>query len=134
MQVHFSSFTPETMRGFGQDLAADFHDRREFVDKTRNQMFTMLADSRREHCEAEAQRRQRAAGEADGRRLFMSEIRSGVHARAASSSADERWQRTSARWPATGVRPARRSATVPEGLGRDEARRPATTAGRRKGR
>jgi hypothetical protein len=81
MQVHFSSFTPETMRGFGQDLAADFHDRREFVDKTRNQIFTMLADSRREHCEAEAQRRQRAAGEADGRRLFMSEIRSGVHAR-----------------------------------------------------
>ena len=80
MQAHFGSFTPEAMRAFGQELAADFQRLREFLDKTRKQTSAMLADFRRGHREAEAQRRQRAAREADGRRLFMSELRSGGHA------------------------------------------------------
>ena len=80
MQVHFSSFTPEAMRAFGQDLATDFQSRQEFLRKTRNHTTAMLADFRRGHRAAEARRRQGAAREADGRRLFMSELRSGVHA------------------------------------------------------
>ncbi|MDD5309178.1 MAG: hypothetical protein PHU25_17840 [Deltaproteobacteria bacterium] len=80
MQTHFSSFTPEAMRAFGQELAAGFQSRREFLDKTRNHTVAMLANFRRVHREAESQRRQRAAREADERRLFMSELRSGVHA------------------------------------------------------
>jgi len=80
MQAHFSSFTPEAMRAFGQELAAGFKNRREFIEKTRDHTSTMLADFRRGHNEAAAQRRQGAARDADGRRVFMSELRSGVHA------------------------------------------------------
>lgn len=80
MQAHFSSFTPEAMRAFGQELVADFQRRREFLDNTRHHTTAFLADFRRAHQEAESQRRQRAGREVDARRLFMSELRSGVHA------------------------------------------------------
>lgn len=73
MQAHFSSFTPDAMRRFGQELAADFQRRREFVDNTKHQTSAFLADAR-------ADRQKRAERGADGRRLFMSELRSGVHA------------------------------------------------------
>jgi hypothetical protein len=80
MQAHYTSFTPEAMRAFGQELAAESERRREFIEDARHRTFAMLADFRRDHHEAEAQRRQRAAQEADGRQLFVSELRSGVHA------------------------------------------------------
>jgi len=79
MHVHFSSFTPEAMRALWQESAAGFQQRREFLDKTRHDTAAMLADFRREHEEAEAQRRQRAGQDADRRRLFISELRSEVH-------------------------------------------------------
>ena len=78
MQPHFTIFTPEAMRAFGQDLAAEAQGRREFIDKTAHHTFAMLAEFRRAHREAEARRRGRAVREAAGRRLFLSDLRSGV--------------------------------------------------------
>lgn len=80
MNAHFSSFTPEAMRAFGQELAADFQRRTEFLKNSRNHTFGMLANFRRDHQDAAAKRRQGAEREADARRLFMSELKSGVHA------------------------------------------------------
>lgn len=80
MNAHFSSFTPEAMRAFGEDLTADFQRRTEFLKNTRDNTFTMLAGFRRDHEETEKNRRQRAEREADALRLFMSELKSGVHA------------------------------------------------------
>jgi uncharacterized protein YukE len=80
MEAHFSSFTPEAMRAFGQELAADSHRRRELLDRTRRQTAAFLADFRGKQREAATERKQRAGREADGRRLFVSELRSGVHA------------------------------------------------------
>jgi len=76
---HFTNFTPEAMRAFGQELAEGLQRRAEFIHHTRNETFAALADSRREHTSAEAKRRERASREADARRLFMSELKSGVH-------------------------------------------------------
>jgi hypothetical protein len=72
MQAHFSSFTPEAMRAIRNGFAALAERRREFLEGTRRYTSAMLADF-------EEQRRQRAARDADARRLFMSELRSGVH-------------------------------------------------------
>jgi len=54
--------------------------RQEFIEQIRSATSTLLADSRHNLAEAEAERRQCAAGEADSRRLFVSELRSEVHA------------------------------------------------------
>jgi hypothetical protein len=62
---HFTSFTPEGMRTFRQTLSAQAEQRREFVAGLYS---------------AERDRRQIAAKDADARRLFISELRSGVHA------------------------------------------------------
>lgn len=77
---HFTSFTPEAMEAFGQELAAELHRRREHLETTRNHTHELLAAARNERCETENQRRQLAAQAADARRLFTSELRSGVHA------------------------------------------------------
>lgn len=79
MHQHFTSFTPEAMRAFGQELAADLQRRMEFIDKTRKDTFATLAQFRREHRDAEAQRCKRAAREADNRQQFVSELKSGVN-------------------------------------------------------
>jgi hypothetical protein len=79
MNLHFNNFTPEAMRAFGQELADGLQRRVEFIHHTRNETFAALADSRKEHTSAEAKRRERASREADARRLFMSELKSGVH-------------------------------------------------------
>ncbi|MBI5524884.1 MAG: hypothetical protein HY897_00975 [Deltaproteobacteria bacterium] len=73
MQTHFSSFTPEAMRALGQELATAHQQRREFLGNIRDQMSAFLE-------EAEVQRRKRAKREANGRKIFMSELQSGVHA------------------------------------------------------
>jgi hypothetical protein len=62
---HFTSFTPEGMAAFRQTLNADAAQRREFVA-------ALFSNERR--------RRNTAAQNADTRRLFVSELRSGVHA------------------------------------------------------
>jgi hypothetical protein len=80
MSAHFSSFTPEAMTAFGQELAAELQRRRELVETTRTHTNALLAAAHQERCETEAQRRQLAAQAADARRLFTSELRSGVHA------------------------------------------------------
>jgi hypothetical protein len=80
MNRHFSSFTPEAMRAFGQELADGAQRRTEVLNDTRNRTVAMLAAFRTEHRDAEASRRQRAGRDADARRLFVSELRSGVHA------------------------------------------------------
>jgi len=79
MNNHFSSFTPEAMRAFGKDLADGLQRRTEFLKNTRNHTLSMLASFRKEHTAAAAQRRERASSDADARRLFMSELKSGVH-------------------------------------------------------
>jgi hypothetical protein len=73
MQTHFDSFTPQWAQAFGQELAAELQRRREFLDNTRRHTLAFLADFRRAHRNAETERR-------EGRRLFMSELRSGAHA------------------------------------------------------
>jgi hypothetical protein len=80
MSAHFSSFTADAMQAFGQEMAADFQRRAEFLKSTRDHTANMLANFRRDHQEAAARRREGAERDADGRRLFMSEMRSGVHA------------------------------------------------------
>lgn len=79
MNTHFTSFTPEAMRAFGQELAGGLQRRLESLGNLRNQTFAMLANFRKEHAEAEAKRRTLAAREADARRLSTSELTSGVH-------------------------------------------------------
>jgi hypothetical protein len=65
MSSHFTSFTPEGMRAFRQTLSDEAAQRRAFVQG----LFS-----------AERKRRHTAAQNADTRRLFVSELRSGVHA------------------------------------------------------
>jgi BMFP domain-containing protein YqiC len=73
MHAHFTSFTSEAMRAFGQELAADGQRRRELLAGMKRQTGAFLSDFRAAH---------RAAAEqaADGRRVLMSELRSGAHA------------------------------------------------------
>jgi hypothetical protein len=73
MSSHFTSFTPDAMRAFGQALAAGVAERHEFVTN-------LFATSNRNRSQAESDRRQAAAEAADARRLFVSELQSGVHA------------------------------------------------------
>lgn len=80
MNAHFTSFTPEAMRAFGQALTADTQRRVEFVNHTRRQTLAMLANARKHQREAAAKRRLAAEREADARRLHTSELRSSVHA------------------------------------------------------
>ncbi|HYU32477.1 MAG TPA: hypothetical protein VEW48_09960 [Thermoanaerobaculia bacterium] len=80
MQAHFSGFTSDTMRAFGQELAAERQQRRELIEMTRSYTSSLLESARRLRREAEADRRQLAAQEADARKLFTSELRSEVHA------------------------------------------------------
>lgn len=80
MSAHFHSFTPEAMTAFGQELAAELQRRRELLETTRANTNALLAAARQERCDTETHRRQAAAQAADARRLFTSELRSGVHA------------------------------------------------------
>jgi len=80
MQAHFSGFTSDTMRAFGEALAAERQQRRELLDQTRSYTSGLLESARRLRQETETERRQSAAQEADSRRLFTSELRSEVHA------------------------------------------------------
>ena len=80
MDTHFRTFTAEAMSAFGDELAAGAERRREFVVETRSNMLGALADFRRRHAAAEAERRENAARAADARKLAMSELRAGVHA------------------------------------------------------
>jgi hypothetical protein len=80
MNAHFTNYTPEAMKALGQEFASKLKDRMEFLNSARNQTAALLVGSRTHHQEAESTRRQRAGEEADSRRLFMSELRSGVHA------------------------------------------------------
>ncbi len=73
MSSHFTSFTPDAMRAFGQALAASAAERHELV-------MNLFATSNRDRHQAESHRRQAAAEAADSRRLFVSELQSGVHA------------------------------------------------------
>jgi Tfp pilus assembly protein PilV len=77
---HFTSFTPEAMTAFGQELAADLQQRLELLAANRSHTHDLLASARTQLQEMESQRRQSAAQAADARRLFTSELRSGVHA------------------------------------------------------
>lgn len=70
---HFTSFTPEGMRSFRQTLDNGTAQRQEFVAN-------LFSTSQRERREAEHKRQLAAAQNADARRLFVSELRSGVHA------------------------------------------------------
>ncbi len=80
MNTHFGSFTADAMRGLGEGLAADARQRAEFLESARQHTQGLLQGSRRDHQETEKGRRERAESEADARRLFMSELRSDVHA------------------------------------------------------
>lgn len=79
MGMHMNSFTPDAMRTFGQELVAETHRRIESIKNTRNQTLAMLSDFRKEHSDSETNRQRRAGRDADSRRLFMSELKSGVH-------------------------------------------------------
>ncbi len=78
MRQHFSTFTPEAMRAFGQALVAGFQSRTAFIDKTRDEIVATLARFRKEHRDTESERRQCARDDAEGRRRFVSELRSAV--------------------------------------------------------
>jgi len=80
MSTHFSSFTPEAMEALGQQLAAELQQRRDLIETMRSNTHSLLAAANHERSETETQRRQLAAQAADARRLFTSELRSGVHA------------------------------------------------------
>jgi hypothetical protein len=69
---HFTNFTPEAMRAFGEELTAGAQRRREHLA-------SLFATARSERRAAEKNRRRSAARAADARKLFVSELRSGVH-------------------------------------------------------
>jgi hypothetical protein len=73
MSSHFTSFTPDAMRTFGHALSAGAAERHELV-------VNLLATANRDRHQAESRRRKTAAEAADSRRLFVSELQSGVHA------------------------------------------------------
>ena len=76
----FHSFTADGMQRLGQELSASREQRAESNRQIRASMLSALADFRKRHREETAQRRTRAEQDADKRRLFMSELKSGVHA------------------------------------------------------
>jgi hypothetical protein len=80
MSDYCNSFTAEAMRAFGIGLAAAHQQRQELLVQSRSQTKDLLAAARSKRSEVEAERRKSAAGEADARRLFTSELRSEVHA------------------------------------------------------
>lgn len=77
---HLHSFTADGMRRFGQELARSREQRAEDNRRNRSDMLRGLADFQKRAGDGAADRRKRAAEDADARRLFMSELRSGVHA------------------------------------------------------
>jgi len=79
MNAHFNNFTPEAMRAFRHQLDEEVRQRLELINHRFEDTSSMLADFRKRQMDAEAQRRQRAAREADKRRQFMSKLRSRVH-------------------------------------------------------
>lgn len=73
MDLHFTSFTPEWAYAFRKELAAGTPRRRAWFGTLREQLHMFLATAERE--------RQRVCdSELEKRRLFVSELRSGVHA------------------------------------------------------
>jgi len=80
MSDYCNSFTAEAMRAFGIGLAAAHQQRQELLVQSRSQTKDLLTAARSRRSEVEAERRKSAAGEADARRLFTSELRSEVHA------------------------------------------------------
>lgn len=77
---HFHSFTADGMRRLGEELSAQRQRRADSQQQARASTFTTLSDFRKK-LELQAEdRRKRAEQEADARRLYMSELKSGVHA------------------------------------------------------
>jgi len=79
MEHHFNSFTPEAMRGLGEQLAADFRQRLDFINQTRSHTAALLDTFRHQHRAAERQRRQQAARATNARTLFAKDLKSSVH-------------------------------------------------------
>jgi hypothetical protein len=71
--LHFTSFTADWARALGKDFSASFEQRRNLVNTVRSNTLAFLADATRK-------RRHQAHLAAEGRRLFRSELRAGVHA------------------------------------------------------
>lgn len=78
--AHFTSFTADGMRRLGQDLHASQQRRTQSLKDARSATFTALEDFRKKFEESANARRKQAELDADARRLFMSELKSGVHA------------------------------------------------------
>ncbi len=78
--THFHSFTADGMRRLGEELSAQRHRRAEAQKQARSATFTTLSDFRKKLEEQAEDRRKRAEQQADARRLYMSELKSGVHA------------------------------------------------------
>ena len=80
MKTQFTSFTPEAMMALGNEIAASFQNCaasikscNEFTEGVRAETAAMLGKLQEE-------RRERAAEEADARKVFASELRSAVRA------------------------------------------------------
>ena len=80
MKTQFTSFTPEAMMALGNEIAASFQNCaasikscNEFTEGVRAETAAMLG-------KLQAERRERAAEEADARKVFASELRSAVRA------------------------------------------------------
>jgi hypothetical protein len=80
MSTHFHSFTAEAMQAFRQSLTAESQRRTQSLGEASRQTSGMLAGFRKNHTDAESQRRQQAASLASSRRRFMNELRSRVNA------------------------------------------------------
>lgn len=80
MSNHFTSFTQEAMRAFGQKLADGARARAEFRASLKAQVAVMMERLRHEAQGAEQHRRARVAAEAEARQRFLSELRGGVRA------------------------------------------------------
>ena len=78
--AHFQSFTADGMRRLGQDLHTQQQRRSESLKQGRAAMLSALGDFRKRFQEDADARRKQAEQDADARRLFMSELKSGVHA------------------------------------------------------
>jgi hypothetical protein len=77
--MHFDRFTSESMALFGQELLSESRRRSESIRSTRDQTAKTLADFHKAQDIKIAEMKKQVEIDADNRRIFMSELRSGVH-------------------------------------------------------
>jgi hypothetical protein len=106
MSNHFTSFTVDTMKAFGQDLADLAQHRTESITNIRNHTEGMLAGFLKEFHDAAAKRRNDAAEDAEARRNHLNALRAEVQSLRETFTAEREAMATDIREMAAELRQA----------------------------